>query len=462
MSVFETLYLLYKADTTDLKRGSEEVNQSTKKFDGSLKEVNKTLDHMGQKFGRLATQFGSMIAAFASIHAILSGIRSTISYDFNIGQQSRITGIRPEDLDAWSNAITQAGGTAEGFQGSIKSLAEHFHTTAAVAMQALPQLADVFSKISRYAAFNYGRAIGLDEPTILLLQQGRREVEALLKRQIELGVVTKQDADAIYKFKQETGNLTHSLRTLFNAVIVPLIPSLNELFVSIENGFLFLASHRDLVIGALIGIGVAAFGAAIGFGLITGEAVILSTAIAVLIAAFALLWEDVQVFLNGGKSGIGLLIDKWNSFIDSIGLSKLEITKNKDTWIEWAKAVKGAIKDVFNEIYNLANPLHLITGLLDKNKSIDVGGIDINPASLGQNAASKFFKSASSAPINNKPSLGSFYNSSYNKNFTINSMPIEIVTQATDAVGIASSLSLTLPDHFKHANNFFADGNAYG
>ena len=442
MAVLETLYLLFKSDTSDLKKGSDEAINSTKKLNDSLHSIDKTSEKIGTKFLGIASSFAALIASIVSINSLMSGIKNTVSYDINLGKQSRILGVNPEELDIWSNAVVHAGGSAEDFQNSLKSLADHFHTTASVALKSLPQLADVFSHISRYAAFNYGKAIGLSEPMILLLQQGRREVEALLKQQKDLGVVTEEDTKISTAYNQELQNLSHSFRTLYNALVIPVLPGLTKFFQIIEKGLSYLTNHKDLLIGAFVGIGAAAISAAIAFIPLTAEFALISIAVILLIGLFALFWEDYIVYMNKGKSLIGEFKKEWED------LSNL-INETLDSWIK--KLLKfldkfGLLKDTANNIKEIqeAKKQKLNTAdFLSKYNLFEVA-----------------LASNSKEPINNRSSNGTFYESAFNRNLTINTGDIVNNIQSNDAEGISKEIGLKFSDHFALAMNNFGDGRS--
>lgn len=433
MSVFETFYLLFKSDTTDLKKGSDEAINSTKKLKGEINSLDKATEKVGSNFARIITQLTGAVAAFASIHSVISGLANTVNYDIELGKTSRFLGVDPEDLDLWGRAAKQAGGTAEGFQNSLRNLAQNFHTTAKVAMGALPQLADVFSKISRYAAFNLGKAYGLDEGTILLLQQGRREVEAVLKKQRELGIITKEDTEISYKYNQALGNLETSFRTLYNAIIIPILPALTSFFGILEKGLAYLTDHKDLVIGAFVGIAASALSAAFAFDLLTLPIIGITLAVILLIGLFALLWEDTKVYFKGGKSLIGEYLDEWK-----------KLGKTIDDIIDrWTKKFLDFL-DKFSLLKPIADYIRNNDNTFSSFKKSDQGrGIDL-------------ILSSSATPLNNQTSNSHFYESAFNRNFSINSMPITINTQATDAEGIAKHIGLTWKDQTSLASNLFA------
>lgn len=436
MSILETFYLLFKADTTDLKKG----------LDKSTKNTEEAVDKIGKKFSSLATKFAGFAAALLSVNAILNGIRNTAAYDINLNRESKITGVRPEDLDVWQNAVVQAGGTAEDFDNALKNVAQTFHTTADVALKAFPMLSDVLNKMGRFGAFNYGKAIGLNESVILLLRRNRQELEAILKRQKELGIVTKQDTDAQAALKQEIDNLGHAFRTFYNSILTPLTPALVKLFQALEDAVIYLSNHRDLVIGALVGMSAAAISAAFAFAPLTLEFVVLGTIVIGLIALFALFWDDYKTYMRGGKSDTREFIKEWEK------LDKL-INDTLDTWID--KLVK-----FLNKFSLLKGTANLVESANEARK--EGTGLFGTFVRYKLHEAQSKVQESKTAPINNIPSLSKFYSSSFNKNSTINTGDIIVNTQATDAEGIAKQIGLTFSDHFALSANNFADGNKYG
>ncbi len=437
MSVFDTFYLLFKSDTSDLKKGATEATNITKKLNTTLKETDTISGKLGAKFLDIVRPLAGIVAGFASINAIVSGFKNTLDYDIDLGKTSRALGVNAEQLDIWDNAIKQAGGTAEGFQNSLKNLAEHFNTNPSVALRFLPQLADVFSRINRYSAFKLGKSLGIDESTILLLQQGRREVESILKQQKELGVVTLQDIEITTKYNKSVLNLEHGFRTLSNAVESELLPHLIKFFDYLTKGFQYLAQHKDIVIGSLLGIGVA-------LGVIFAEQILITGSILLLIALIGILYEDFKSFLTGGNSLTGELIDKFNKFVDSIGLSSLEISKNEKDWKRWGQNIKDVIKDAIENLLSMINPLTYIYNNLSK-----IGALASYGQHLGQEVGKRFFNDASSSPINRASSNGVINSSLFNKDSTINIGTISMDIQANDAQAVAYGLRAGLETYLK-------------
>lgn len=63
-------------------------------------------------------------------------------------------------------------------------------------------LADAFQRVGEQEAVGYGMQLSFDPATIGMLQQGGTELEALLSRQRELGILTKRDTEAATRARQ--------------------------------------------------------------------------------------------------------------------------------------------------------------------------------------------------------------------------------------------------------------------
>lgn len=436
MSVLDIFYFLFKLDPSDLKKGTDEAVNNTR---NAAKKIDNDLQKVGVDFARnLIKSVSGLAASVLSIQAVMSGLAHAVDYDIQLGRTSRALGVDAGQLDIWSRAVQQAGGSSEDFQASLRGVAEHFHTTAQVALKAFPQIGDVLSHLSRYGAFTYGKAIGLNEPTILLLQKHKKELNDILEKQRQLGIITKQDIEVSTKYKNELDNLNTSFRFLYNALAIDALPVLSDFFKTLEKGLSYLTIHKDLVVGAFIAMAAGALGFAFSFGLITIEGIVLTAVILLLIGLFALLYDDIRGYMKGSKSATGELIKEMDKLADTVN-------KMLDKWIE--KTLD------FLDKFKLLKP---IIDYLRSDENSDSFYKQGHSQSQGHFRGKNLLAFASSTPLNNATSNSHFYESAFNKNFVINSMPIEINTQATDAVGIATHLSLTINDQLQQASNIFA------
>lgn len=428
MSVLETFYLLFKSDTTDLDKGVERVTKSIKTLGSDLVRAG---------------------AAYIAVRKVLSEVGSAMSYGIQIGQASQALQVNASALDMWGNAVKKTGGTVEGFQSSILSLAEHTGTTVPVALKLLPKLADAFHRMGQMQALKYGKMLGLDTPTILLLQQGRREVDAVLARQKELGTVTQQDAIAFAKFNYELSNTGHGFRSLFLDLLAGALPFIDKVLVAFQDMTIYLRKHSNLIVGALIPISVV-------LGVIAAEAVIaewplyaLTAAFLALSAAVALAYDDFKVFQRGGDSVIGDMLKKW-PFLGAV-------IKNVFSGIKAVfQSVKWAVGVLLDDIQAIVDAAHILGGVLEKiwakfhhtsSKSLEFN------MRQGQEVLSNV--SLSRIGLQTPASV---LNSSRQNVNSIGIQSITINTQATDAKGISAGLTTELQRQLNQAYNTASDG----
>ena len=291
MAILETFYILFKSDASDVKKGADDAEKSTKHLEQSLKNVGKETEHIGAGFAAAARSVVGLFAGIASINGIISGFHAAVNEVTEVGNLSRELNVNVEALDAWGHAVQRTGGTAAGFQSSLKSLSEHFGTTPAIALQLLPRLASSFSKFNQFQANQYGKSLGLDQSTIYLLQQGRREVEATIKQQKELGLVTQQQVEVTRKYDNALYDAGRAYNTFFRELAVPLLPGFTK---AID----YLITHKDIVVGAMAAIGIGAVAMGTKFAIAFPEIAAVTAAI----AAFALVYDDIKAFKEGRKS----------------------------------------------------------------------------------------------------------------------------------------------------------------
>lgn len=403
MSILDTFYILFKSDASDVKKGAEEAEKSTKKLESSLKNVNKESEAVGHSFLGMVRSAVGLFAAFKSVGAIIGDLKGSIDYITDLGQASTALDVNSQSLEAWGYAVQRTGGNAQQFQSSLQGLATHLGTTNKVALEVLPKLADTFSRLNNFQATRYGKSLGLDQSTILFLQQGRREVEAVIKRQKELGLVKKDDIEITKKYNYAIQDAQHAYRNFFNELVTPLLPGITK-------AINYFVEHKDIIVGTFVGIGIAA--AALSAPFIAANAAVIAVTVAVgaLIAAFALVFEDIKKFKEGAASVTGFVNKKLKAFRKK-GTAAVHKLPN---WLQKALGVKApdyAIKRAKDAV------------------------------------------SAGTATPWTQGALGAGANTT---NVNINA--VNVNTQATDSNGIARDISGSLNDQIKQSNSYFDTG----
>lgn len=528
MSVLETLVTLFTADTTDLKKGNDEAKKSTDDTEKKLKSTDVAAQKLGTSLVRAAASFGALIATAVSVGALVTGLKEAAASAKVLSDLSQQTGDSVESIDAWSNAIKSAGGDASQFQSTLVSMNNmlqdiQFNPKSASIpyfrwlginirnskgemksfLELLPELASAFEKLNPKQAQMLGQKIGLDQSTIMLLQKGRNEVDAIIKKQKELGVITKQDTEIVNKFNEQWENTTHSFRTLFvmaNATILPILTKVSE---ALENMAKFFIRHKDLIVGGLIAIGttIAYFllpmikKATLAFAGIGGG-------IFIAIAAAALLYDDIKTFMEGGDSVIGRAIQKWpilGEIFKAIGDDIMLTIKNLNDFgtmlgglifdtVQLGKAITqwvvGAVESLFGWIQNVGVAMRSLLGLpqegvsIDKNISvtntgvpkidpqkiaqsvIPVPGVDTQKIAESMELGKRAVSLADTSPLSSQ-TAGSILNNNRNsssRNVDVRTGDINIQTQATDSQGIAFSIKDSLENQIRGAMGNFNDG----
>lgn len=515
MSLLSTFGILFQTDADDatkevdnldgsldnLEKTAEKTTDSFVDFDGTLDSISEGLVGMSGEAVKTA-------AKLASVSAAILGFFYQTSRNDEIGKFSETLGLSIEEVGAWGEAVKRSGGDANAFRGTIASLtdrltdmdltgggegAEVFARLGINARNAsgeikdafsiLPELADSFQNLSKAESAGFGRKLGLDQGTILLLQQGRVAVEDLVNRQKQLGVATEEDYLAAAKFNDAWADTQQIFSNLATSSGTTILPLLNTMLKGLENLVAWMKENDTLVKGFFIGVAGAI--TAVYLPAITSAAtatliaiapfVAIGAAIAAVGVAFALLYEDVAAYLGGQSSFIGDLAAEYEWFgtiIDAVingiamhfrGLEAVFdwlvtlFTSPVDAINQLGDAVKNMINEVVDLVPDIGESINdSISGIksflgigddeikasLDKAVTI-TGGIDRNQLN-GQTSASI---------VNSQQSINR------TNNVTVGGTTVN--TQATDPQAVANEVNGTLKNQVAQAIGNFQDGEAY-
>jgi len=527
MAVLDTFFLMFEADASSLNDGVEKAKKNTDQLESKLKLADIAGGKLGQSFtNMLATAGGAMIAIF-SVGAMTSGIAGAIDYADALNDLSNGLGIATEDLDSWGKAVKMSGGTAEEFQGTLSTMSADFAMIATKGtsrmlpfwkelginvkdstgkmrevLDVLPELADKMAGLSKQESIGMGRKLGLDQGTIMLLQQGRREVEEQIKQQKEMGVVTAEQAKQAGEFNDALDQLSMNFRGMFISVGSSLIPAFRWVVDTLTTVVAFFKKHSDFMTGLFIALGAAimvflvpplltAAGAALAA---FAPFLLMGAIIAGVAVAFALLYDDVMNFRAGNESLIGDLYAKYpfiKTLIDGISeaftnmkeiavevwgllsdLVTLAGVKVKEFWdgmgngINWFKetfpmlfSIIEMFSTVFGNVFNAILDMFfsLIGTIGDGLKDVlSAVGIDVSMDGL-KNARSQV-QAAAGNPLNSTTSNAISNSKSTTQSANVTVGKIEVKTKATDADGIAKAVGGSMQAQLKKATSNYDDG----
>lgn len=333
MTIIDSLIVKLGVDNSGVKKGTDAAKKDLKDVKGAANDTSKAVN----SFTR---EVGAFLAVLGGTQALKHFITDTIDANAAVGRLATNLGIGVEGLSAWSGAAEVAGGSTGGLQSTVENLSRAqtelqitgqsslvpYLSALGVSMadaggkarpvtDILLDLSDKLSRLDRPTAFNMGKMMGIDSGTLNLILKGRREVEGLLKRQQEIGVVTKQQAEQSQRLKSAWTELSQTMAAGGRSLLSELAPALEKVTGWFQQLQDFMAQHGDFVVGMIKAIGVSLGILALAATPISATAAVIGT----LAGAFALLYEDYQKWKKGEES----LLDwsKWEAFTSKMGVA---------------------------------------------------------------------------------------------------------------------------------------------
>ena len=345
---------------------------SKKKFEGSAEKAEKNISALGK------TMTVTAIAFVAGVTKIASELE-------RMQFMSRRVGASSANIKSFQYAISQMGGTAAEAAGSLESLAQKLRSSPGyygllnrlgvqtkAANGGLRDTVDIVSDLSKslrsmpyYKASAYANVLGIDERTLLAIQDGSLSAQMdkykEMRKSVGLGSASDPNGRGIMQELRESTTLVMLIIEKFNSslaeLLLPTMKMINRETARLVKWFNNLSPETKQMIKVVSTATVALVGLAsvigavstalkvlkIGLGFISLGSPLIA-GIAALGAAIALLWDDYQVWKEGGKSFIDW--DKWGPDIEKAvkWLKELDavLVRVQDKYFK----DNGSIKDV--------------------------------------------------------------------------------------------------------------------
>lgn len=404
MTVIDSLFVILGLDSKDLESKSpaavksladiekqgEKTEKSTKKLSETRKaqrEAEKKVEkerkeeadrqakaerEHEERIKNLSRAVETFLAIIGGTMAIKAFIADFIDTNAQLDRLSENLGLSVSTISAWGNAVEGLGGSAEGLQGTLDMLSKSqtqlmltgesslipylsalgislADTTgkARPVTDILLDLSDQFSKMDRTTANNLGRMMGLDQGTLNLLLQGRKELELEINRQKQSAAVTKEQAAEAQKLQTQIVNLKQQFMSFGRTLLMDAAPGIEKLLGYLQNFGDWIGGHKQFVEDFLTTL-------AVGLGAIAIATLPIDGAVLGIIAlagAIALLADDYQTWKKGGDSFVDW--SKWEPGIKAatIALKILGEQIDADFWLikklfdlwdklpDWAKKI---------------------------------------------------------------------------------------------------------------------------
>lgn len=493
MNILETLWILIKTNSADVKKGEQETKLATDKLGQSLTATQKVSKDLSESFSEIASRLSEVILTFVSLDKTIESLKSAGEMSENLFFLSKQLGVNTQDIESWGNAVAKNGGTVQGFQSTLTGLTNslnHFRNfgggplaTTIIGRLRLPlnantnaisllrELANKFQNQSHSVNMELGQQIGLDPGTIMLLEQGNKEIDKLLLKQKELGLRTQQDDKIARQFADSWMDLS-SAASYFSVQLDTLVlPYLKEFIDWVTKGVIWLTKHKDVAAGAAIGLGVGLVGALIvaiaAFGEFIVPLVIIGALLAglpvlvgLLVAAYdhlktrtkelskeiSDLWDKAKTKTENAFAPIIKFRDHVHAlrdaFIKDLGQGILH------TWDAITHAIMSAVNAIVKGINDIEGAYNKVKNFLHHDHETKVKANVITSAKTA-------VQTTSNIPLVRQSSLNPVL---ANKTMGITIGDITINTQATDAQAISVNFTQSLQSELRRALGNFDDG----
>lgn len=494
---------------------------------GATREKLEALDAAAKKLGVTVKQttetaqagFGALVPKLQAVAGLLGvglGIKGAVSMYLEqadaLGKYADSLGVAAEDVQAWEEATKHAGGSAEGFRASLVALNEKLVDAgksatgemaqmfaklgvglkdstgkAKTATDVMLELASAAETMDKGAFVGMARKLGLDQGQIMLLQQGRKAVEAAIKAGKEHIRFTKADTEAAAKANDAIQDMQTSLLALAMRAIAPAIPLLTKFAQGIHRAAQWISENSETVTAFFIAIGAillrTGIPAMISFATATWAALAPFLPFIAAAAALGLAFDDLWAFITGGNSVLehflqklgvsqetiesvrealrtaaGFFLDLWDAVTGEGVNADAAWQRVKASWEAmqaWFRGLVDRLLAWFGQLFDQVR--NWLAGLLpDWLKSMLGGGGDNKgaPAAAGQDDAetrqaytqqydawgTPVTMSGMATPGQLAGQQAAHVDNSRSVEQTTNINSITVQTQATDAQGIARDM----------------------
>lgn len=350
------------------KAAAEEAKQLTKDEKDAAKEAEKTARQLDKLTRKAVTFLGQYFAIKKSISAVMGFAKE----GEELSRMAQLSGTSAESIEKLGIALKNYGGSASSASSTLGKLNRQMEDLKFGKKNNLYQVAiqygldlnaktpeDMLRNIAKrmegmgsLQQVNMGRKLGLDDATIMMLQQGLEGVNRELEKAGKLTVFSKEDIENANKMNRAYREFQAQFEKIKAVITRDLLPIFQTLFERLGKLADYLREHPKL----LKAIGITA--AVVFGGLLFWLHPILFT-IGMIAAGIALLIDD---WAHWKETGEGALKPIWE-WLEKIGGQFkglfddiVNLLKKWDDWAHTSEKLKGiweGIKGLFNSIWNL-------------------------------------------------------------------------------------------------------------
>ncbi|HCB9182567.1 TPA: lytic transglycosylase domain-containing protein [Klebsiella pneumoniae] len=274
-TVIDALLVTLGLDTSQFRKGQQEVSEDLKKQREDAKNTAKEMAEQGKKaasfFSSIKTELLALTGVTVTAGGLMSLVKNTTSGLMDLSIQSKALGLSARELDGWSKSAEAAGSSAEkisaslqGFQGAIQGArvgdysssifgglaqlnaltGQNFDVWGQDASSLAKTSLDALRKISDpNLRRQVGLSLGFDDATLQRNQEGKflPDVDRLTKS----SGITDASTKGAKEFTAAWAELNQSLETTKNQFYTFLIPYVRDFNVVLRDLSNWMKSHPE-------------------------------------------------------------------------------------------------------------------------------------------------------------------------------------------------------------------------
>ncbi|ENI8836010.1 lytic transglycosylase domain-containing protein [Klebsiella pneumoniae] len=274
-TVIDALLVTLGLDTSQFRKGQQEVSDDLKKQREDAKNTAKEMAEQGKKaasfFSSIKTELLALTGVTVTAGGLMSFVKSTTSGLMDLSIQSKALGLSARELDGWSKSAEAAGSSAEkisaslqGFQGAIQGArvgdysssifgglaqlnaltGQNFDVWGQDASSLAKTSLDALRKISDpNLRRQIGLSLGFDDAILQRNQEGQflPDVDRLTKS----SGITDASTKGAKEFTAAWAELNQSLETTKNQFYTFLIPYVRDFNVVLRDLSNWMKSHPE-------------------------------------------------------------------------------------------------------------------------------------------------------------------------------------------------------------------------
>ncbi|MDM3626736.1 hypothetical protein O9403_10815 [Proteus mirabilis] len=345
----ELIKLVDEAREKGIETGNSEVD-TQKRVQDELDKTNKKYQEVGNSVTGFVKKALGAVGIVMSIGSIFAESVSRSQEIETLDKLGKQIVVATADVDAFSGAIAELGGSRESAQADLSAMAKSFGNTKD-SMEKVLQTADKVQGMSFDKAKKTLEGMGVsDEKTIELMMKGRKELERTMGIQKEYSGISKESIESSIKFNSAMAKFQQSSGLLKNSFLEMVIPALSKGLEWLTKLISFCKENKHLVVGFFTAISTILLGkyiyamklASISTWATFLPIIAIIAVIALLAAAFALVYDDIMNFIEGNDSMIGRIFEKY-PMVKTVILALWEAWK---AYFEYLKAVVKVVTDI--------------------------------------------------------------------------------------------------------------------